>query len=56
MGLPGEVFLVFLLGLRRYQRVLRRSSKMSLYAHRHGSNHDGVMFQIKGEGRALFQM
>lgn len=54
MGLPG-VFLVFLLGLRRYLRVLRRSGKMSLYARRHGSDHDRIMFPIKEVG-ALFQM
>lgn len=56
LGLPGEViFLVLLLGLRRYQRVLRRSGKMSLYARGHDSNHGSVVFRIK-EVRASFQM
>lgn len=29
---------------------------MSLYARRHGSNHDSVMFRTREEVRALFQM
>lgn len=36
LGLLGDVFLVFLLGLRRYQKVLRGSGKVSLYTHRMG--------------------
>lgn len=55
-GPTRKVFLVFLLGLRRYQRALRRSRRMSFCAHRHGSSHEGVVFQIKEEARALFKV
>lgn len=56
LGLPGAAFLlVLLLDLGRYQRVLRRSGKMSLYARRRGSNHDSVVFRMQ-EVRASFQM